>query len=665
MFELTEEQLNGMFHLANFEVPSDELVFFGLRGCSPVAAQGEFSSSHKLIEKGTDFLHQRCSIGQWRPGDSFALYAGSTVPNISDVSKFVSNNGNGVNMLAPCYLTDLPGTSDHRYQKGDHGLSSPLGPHRAFRNPNKLPVWRTGDDSDYEGDDRLVYESAFDNLHCSRRMDHISPGYSSRGCQVVAGAAGRRSSNPGGEKGPWKSFIDSAYAIDQRRFRYALFNEGEASRTVALGVEGRVPTIRFGSTGELAEHLQQGLIDAGFDIGASGADGVIGFRTLLAIRDVQLSAFGPSGVDLVAGPATAAEIGITWPESGIANLDQNIGFVTDLGNIDTQEDEFDDAPDEVVDEDAFDVAINRETRPNGKFRWVFRDPVDGTKRYVGGEARFQGFSGIARIKGFKDEQAPVFSHKSWKQVFGPWAALIEATGLGESKNSFSCLNSYDRAAFTFGFFQFAAHTPNDNLILLFRKLLALPEADRYFPDLRLVNDRVHKVTQNGTVSLEGAQNRQDGDNRTGEQGAFMEYLNGDMKSVDASELQAASRLVHWACHSPDHQLAQVEMAVETAKKKVARIANRVEALGTSLDGRPMPQVAMAMDILHQGRGGKNTFPKIAAALKSSNPMKQMQKIGRTDAFAGRIDLVAEHAQSLLGSGSLGKLRYRQDKNDFG
>jgi len=676
MFELTEAHLRGMFQLANFEFPTDEMLFFGLRGCSPVATQGVFGASHSLIEKGTDFRHQRCTIGQWHPEQGFAVYAGSTVPRLTGVAARVGNNGNGVNMMATCYLTDLPGTSDHRYQKGDHGLSPPSRAHRAFRNPNNLPIWRTGDDTDYEGDDRLVYEQAFDNLHCSRHMDHLIPGYSSLGCQVVAGSPGGSTSNPGGEKGPWKDFIGAAYALEQRRFRYALFNEGEALRTAALGVEGRTQSIRFGSTGDLARYVQEGLERAGHDIGAAGADGVIGFRTLLAIRDVQLAAFGPSGVDLVVGPATAAEIGLSWP--GTSGTDPLVAPVApggpvqpddpeapdDLGPVDFDPDEG--TGDDETEIDGFEVPIHREVRDNGKFRWVFTDPVDGTRRYVGGESQMKGsrFKGLSRGIGFRTENAPVYSHSQWKSAFGHWAALIEPTGLGESKNSFSCLNSYDRAAFTFGFFQFAAHTPDDNLILLFRKLLALPDAPRYFPDLTLINGRVHQVTATGAKSLEGAKRRRDRNDRKGNQGAFMEYLNSDMTQVDDTELRVASRLIHWACHNPDHQFAQVELAVETARKKVARIARKVADKGATLDNRPMPQVAMAMDIVHQGRAGSTTYSQIAKALNKSDPVKALRKVGRTSVYAGRIDLVADRAERLLGTGVLGELRYRRSDNDF-
>ena len=658
-YALTEQHLEEMFSLANFDILEDEMIFFGLRGSQPLGDASAMLSSHLVEDKGTDFQHMRCTIGQWCPGQGFALFPGSTVPNIRGVTKGIGHGGTGVNMLASCYLTDLPGTSDHRYRKGNHGVSSSLGPHRAFRNEAKQPLWRTGDDTDFEGDDRLLYQQAFDNIHCARHMDPALAGFSSLGCQVVAGVAGGPMEHPGGEKGPWRTFVERAYGLNQGSFRYALFNEGEAQRTVELGSGSRSPTVRFGSTGELAERLQRRLIELGHDIGDAGADGAIGFLTLAAIRDIQLAAFGKSGVDLVVGPTTAAEIDLDWPGRGPSVSGGGVGGI---GGIDIVGDAGE-AEGAIADE-VFVVTPVKALSSSGKPKWVFDDPVDGTRRYIGGEARLQGFKGLARTFGFDSEAAPRYNHSDWEATHGAWAALIEPTGEGESRNSFTCLNSYDRAAFTFGFFQFAAHTPNDNLILLFRRLLELPAASRYFPDLVLSGGKVHRRTAGGPKSLEGAQDRPDGDNRSGEQGAFMFYLNGDMHSVDDAELKSASRLIHWACHDDAHRAAQVGLAVDLAAKKVAHIANKVRTHGASLNSVPMPHVAMALDILHNGRGGSTTFQKIASALKAHNVMAEMKKIGRTSTFAERIDRVADRAEGLLGKGNFGKLRYDETSNSF-
>jgi hypothetical protein len=213
-----------------------------------------------------------------------------------------------MNQLATCYLRNFK-RQDHRYVKGVHGLSSNLGPHRAFRNGSRLPVWRTADDVDFDGDDRVQFEEAFDNLHCSRQSMVSAPRFSSNGCQVVAGVAGRPTSNPGGEQGPWKKFVDRAYGSRQQRFRYALFEQGEAQR-MTIDPDGRSASVRFGSTGALATKVQEGLRGQGFDIGPAGPDGEFGILSTLALRAFQLREFGADGADLIAGRQTIERLGL-------------------------------------------------------------------------------------------------------------------------------------------------------------------------------------------------------------------------------------------------------------------------------------------------------------------------------------------------------------------
>ena len=317
-YDLSARNLEEMFALAGFDVPGDGMVFVGLRGTSPIDIGGTpFAASHKVEDKGVDYLHMRCSLIQWRPGrGDFAIFPGSTVPHADAIAGGVGQGGTGVNQLATCLLDKRPDT-DRRHYRGDHGLSSPLGPHRAFRNDSKLPVWRTADDALYEGGDLVMASQAFDNIHCSRQSNVAAPKFSSNGCQVIAGVAGKPiSAGVEAEQGPWLRFIRNGYGIEQSRFCYALFEEGEAQRTVTLGAASRTPTARFGSRGELVARLQAGLIAEGYDLGPAGADGDFGFATLEALRAFQLREFGPDGVDLVAGSMTAGRLGIAWPGPG-------------------------------------------------------------------------------------------------------------------------------------------------------------------------------------------------------------------------------------------------------------------------------------------------------------------------------------------------------------
>ena len=68
-FEFTEEHLVLLWDLNQFQVPRDRWVFFGLRGCLPVSDQDHsFARSHAVKIEGVDYLHPRCTLGQWQPG---------------------------------------------------------------------------------------------------------------------------------------------------------------------------------------------------------------------------------------------------------------------------------------------------------------------------------------------------------------------------------------------------------------------------------------------------------------------------------------------------------------------------------------------------------------------------------------------------------------------
>lgn len=162
-FQLTERGLARLFNCANFEMPADPLIFVGLRGCVPVTPfDSNFADSHDLQVLGVDYTHMRCTLIQWRPGNGFAVYPGSTVPHRSAVQAGIANGGYGTNELAVGFYRD-----GHRYARGDHSIANPRLRHRAFRNDTPLPVRRTADDDDYDGVDGLTYGVANDNIHCA------------------------------------------------------------------------------------------------------------------------------------------------------------------------------------------------------------------------------------------------------------------------------------------------------------------------------------------------------------------------------------------------------------------------------------------------------------------------------------------------------------------
>ena len=93
---------------------------------------------------------------------------------------------------------------------------------------------------------------------------------------------------------------------------------------------------------------------------------------------------------------------------------------------------------------------------------------------------------------------PVYDAAAYQPVVDHWAYLLDVTASAESKNRFNLINMYDRARFTYGFYQLAAHTPRDNLILLFREALLGADFQNLFPELKLVGGKVFRVAADGT-----------------------------------------------------------------------------------------------------------------------------------------------------------------------
>ena len=67
-----------------------------------------------------------------------------------------------------------------------------------------------------------------------------------------------------------------------------------------------------------------------------------------------------------------------------------------------------------------------------------------------------------------------YDPSSHASAHGFWADFIYPICLCESQGSFQCLNTYDRASFTFGFLQYAAHVPNGDFVRFFKTLLSVP-----------------------------------------------------------------------------------------------------------------------------------------------------------------------------------------------
>jgi hypothetical protein len=247
------------------------------------------------------------------------------------------------------------------------------------------------------------------------------------------------------------------------------------------------------------------------------------------------------------------------------------------------------------------------------------------------------------------QQGLVYRPADYEAQFGFWAWFLYPTAMAESKGSFFCLNTYDRARFTFTFMQYAAHVPNGDFVVFLRKLLQLPAAADYFPRLILQNNRVCYRSDNGVISaLESDTSTE----------PLMNYLNPTLNDVERQELICSARMVHWAQHDAAHRKLQVETAVALLKEKLPEYHRRF-----GLHGAPARVCLMVADIRHQGRA-KND--RIAAALNTNGnydrAYRNLAQIGEVN-YAGRIRTLKNTIASLLSQGRY-QMRYDAQANDF-
>jgi hypothetical protein len=244
----------------------------------------------------------------------------------------------------------------------------------------------------------------------------------------------------------------------------------------------------------------------------------------------------------------------------------------------------------------------------------------GPQFFVGRRVPYDDNIGLYNIFAGSKLEKLNYSADNFSGTHGFWATVIEPTARCEGRN-FLTLNTYDRAAFTFGFGQFAAHVPNGDFVEYFRAMLQLPNASDYFPHLGVVGGRIVRTDGPGTpAALET-------DDSTAK---LMAYLNPDLSEVQDAEVIAAAKLIHWTSNSVAARDCQVGQMVSTFTSLMKRAEKRV-----GIHGRPATQCVVIADILHHGRGGKMTWPLIGEALASSKPYDALLKIGLSK-WAGRL-----------------------------
>ena len=229
--------------------------------------------------------------------------------------------------------------------------------------------------------------------------------------------------------------------------------------------------------------------------------------------------------------------------------------------------------------------------------------IDGARFFVGSRVSYEGGKGLQNIIGSAQQK---YNRAEFRPHYGHWADFIHPTAMAEG-GFYHTLNTYDRARFTFSFLQYAAHVPNGDFVAYMRELLQLPLAVEYFPELRLQNGRIVRLTDSGPMVLET-------DASTAK---LMDYLNPSRQQVEDTEVIQAAKFIHWLQHDPAHKRVQLDIGIAHFKKKMVNYAAQYR-----LDGILDTICLVVADIRHQGRAKS---PAIFAALRSTTPLEALSE----------------------------------------
>ena len=260
-FTLTAAHLQSLCRANRFDVGTDELVVFGLRGCRITGTNdGAFHDSVELEAVLPDHHESRCVIGVWKrtpaSAQQVAVFTASTVP-FRDYMRGHACEPSNADKLANMLLTGLYG-----YQVGSHKELN-----LALREHGRRVVVRTRDDLIYEVTDDFMVASPMDNIHPSfRRNDQT---FSSAGCQTVrGGGTGDAHHDPADESPGFRTFWERLGSPGAgTAFKYVLLTGREAClRARGQSVED-LTRLRFGSTGADVATVQLELRRLGFYTG--------------------------------------------------------------------------------------------------------------------------------------------------------------------------------------------------------------------------------------------------------------------------------------------------------------------------------------------------------------------------------------------------------------
>ncbi|OQX27547.1 MAG: hypothetical protein BWK80_04740 [Desulfobacteraceae bacterium IS3] len=282
----------------------------------------------------------------------------------------------------------------------------------------------------------------------------------------------------------------------------------------------------------------------------------------------------------------------------------------------------------------------------GRKNMKYYASINGVEFYVGTKVSYESNWGLSN---FSIKSGECYNPDIYRDQYGFWCDFIYPITQCESKGYFNCLNTYDRACFTFGFLQYAAHVPNGDFIKYFRRLLATPEGKDYFSDLILNNGRICKITDNGIKII-------DSDTSTDE---LMKYLNPSLDEVEDIEVINSAKFVHWCNNIPSHREIQVECGITHIRNAMKNYAERY-----NLNGVIDKVCLVVADIRHQGRGKSSEILHALNTGKDYNEVyNNLLKIGVHE-YESRIKTLKDTIANLVSEKRLEKMKYDINSRDF-
>ena len=284
----------------------------------------------------------------------------------------------------------------------------------------------------------------------------------------------------------------------------------------------------------------------------------------------------------------------------------------------------------------FRVVPTGEPQASGT-RYSVVDEDTGETFFAGKVLKYGSRRGLSRSSTLLE-----YSRHDSEAKMGLWAHFIWPTVMAESNGRYISINAWDRAHFTWGFYQLAAHTAKDNLILLMRELVQLPSVRRYFPDLTLVDGKVARMTSSGTVSLEREESVQLSNGSSELQlPDFMAYLNPTSIRVEEREVITAAKFAAWALEDEAMRDATVRVSVGIMKRKIKARAQTFGLIGKR------PELAIwVSDIFHQGRGNASLVHAALAKPTLDQQLDALSSIDTTGQHKPRMDSVRSSVKIL-------------------